>query len=80
MASHSNWPRTPLTAAISTDEGETWNKVRDVDARPEYDAAYPSVFFQDSEAIVTYYTRLTEEWGRDAEVTLKIYGIDAFYN
>ena len=79
VASHSNWPRTPLTATISTDEGETWGKVRDVDARPEYDAAYPSVFFQDDEAIVTYYTRLAEEWGRDAEVTLKIFDIDAFY-
>ena len=68
-----------MTAAISEDEGETWGKVRDIDARPDYDAAYPSVFFQDDEVIVAYYTRLREEWGRDAEVTLKIFGVEEFY-
>jgi len=79
VESQSNWPRTPLTAAVSTDEGETWGRLRDIDDRPEYDAAYPSVFFQEGEAVVTYYTRRTEEWGRDSEVTLKIFEVEAFY-
>jgi len=79
VESQSNWPRTPLTAAISEDEGKTWGRVRDIDGRSECDAAYPSAFFQGNEVVVTYYTRLTEEWARDAEVTLKVFEVDAFY-
>ena len=79
VSSTSNWPRTPLTAAISKDEGRTWGEFRDIDNRPEYDAAYPFVFFQDDEAVVTYYTRRTKEWARDSEVTLKIFKAGAFY-
>lgn len=79
VALNTNWPRTPLTAAVSADEGETWEKLRDIDARPECDAAYPSVFFQDDEVIVTYYTRMTREWARDSEVALRIFTIDSFY-
>ncbi|MCA9102732.1 MAG: exo-alpha-sialidase [Planctomycetales bacterium] len=78
VASSSNWPRTPLTAAISRDEGDTWTRFRDVDNRPDWDAAYPSVTFVGDEALVAYYSRDTR-WKRDSEVTLKIYKIDQFY-
>ena len=78
VASKSNWPRTPLTAAISRDEGRTWTHFRDVDNRPDYDAAYPSVTFVGDEALVAYYSRSTR-WKRDAEITLKIYRVDQFY-
>jgi len=80
IESHSNWPRTPLTAAISEDEGESWGRFRDVDARPDHDAAYPSVFFQNDEAVVTYYTRQTRQWARDAEVMLKVFKVSQFYD
>jgi sialidase-1 len=79
VASDSNWPRRPLTAAISTDEGESWGSFADVDARPDHDAAYADVAFVDGEALVTYYSS-PEHWARDAEVTLKIFSIDQFYN
>jgi len=78
VESQSNWPRTPLSTAISNDEGETWGHYQDIDARPAHDAAYPHVFFQGDEAVVTYYTRPTT-WSRDTEVMLKIYKIDQFY-
>ncbi|NQT15317.1 MAG: exo-alpha-sialidase [Planctomycetes bacterium] len=78
VASKSNWPRTPLTAAISTDEGQTWTNFRDVDNRPNFDAAYPSVTFVGDEALVAYYSRSTQ-WKRDAEITLRIYPIDQFF-
>ena len=79
VESHSNWPRTPLTAAISKDEGKTWGYFRDIDNRPDHDAAYPHVYFHGDEAMVTYYTRLTKQWARDSEVTMKVFGVSAFY-
>ena len=78
VESRSNWPRTPLTAAISTDEGTTWKHFHDVDARPKHDAAYASVHFEDEEVLVAYYTRPTS-WARDSEIMLKIFKIDRFY-
>ena len=78
VKSNSNWPRIPLTAAISLDEGETWGLFKDIDNRPDHDAAYAAVYFQDDEALVTYYTRSTA-WARDSEVCLKIFPVEAFY-
>ncbi|HEY2762147.1 MAG TPA: exo-alpha-sialidase, partial [Pirellulales bacterium] len=78
VESHSNWPRSPLASAISKDDGKTWGSFHDVDARQDFDAAYPSVFFNGDEAIVTYYTRPTS-WARDSEVTLRIFNTKQFY-
>lgn len=78
VESRSNWPRTPLTSAISRDEGKTWVHLQDVDNRPDFDAAYASVHFAGEEALVAYYTRPTR-WARDSEVTLKIFKVDDFY-
>ena len=79
IESRSNWPRTPLTAAISPDDGASWGRFAHIEQRPDRDAAYPFVFFQDDEVVVTYYTRLTHEWGRDSEVVLKVYRAEQFY-
>lgn len=79
VASKSNWPRTPLSSAISTDEGQTWQHVNDIDNRTDYDAAYPSVTFVGEEALVAYYSRSTK-WKRDAEVTLRIFRTEQFYS
>jgi len=78
VASKSNWPRTPLSAAISTDEGRNWKHVNDVDNRTDFDAAYPSVTFVGNEALIAYYSRSTR-WKRDSEVTLRIFNVDQFY-
>lgn len=79
VASESNWPRIPLTAAISRDEGQTWENFRDIDNRPQRDAAYPSVTFVGDEVLVAYYSRSTK-WKRDSEVTLRIYNTEQFYD
>ncbi|MCA9024035.1 MAG: exo-alpha-sialidase [Planctomycetaceae bacterium] len=76
VASKSNWPRTPLTAAISRDEGQTWTDFQDIDNRPDFDAAYPSVTFLGDEVLIACYTRPTS-WARDSEVTLKVFPIAA---
>lgn len=78
VASRNNWPRTPLTAAISSDDGQSWRHLADIDNRPDYDAAYPSVTFVGDEALVAYYSRSTA-WARDSEVTLKIFPVRTFY-
>ena len=77
VASPSNWPRTPLTSALSKDEGRTWIHYQDVDARPDFDAAYPSATFVGDEVLIAYYTRSTK-WKRDSEVTLKIFKQEQF--
>lgn len=78
VPSKSNWPRIPLTAAISKDEGQTWSHVCNLDQRTNCDAAYPSLTFVGNEALVTYYSRSTK-WKRDSEITLRIYDVDQFY-
>lgn len=78
VPSKSNWPRIPLTAAISKDEGKSWTHYHDIDNREGRDAAYPSVTFVGDEALVAYYSRSTD-WKRDSEITLRIYKIDQFY-
>ena len=78
VASHSNWPRTPLTAAISSDGGETWGRFKDIDNREDHDAAYAGLTFSGDEAIITYYTRGTY-WSRDTEIMLKVFKVDQFY-
>ena len=78
VPSESNWPRTPLTAALSKNEGRTWAHYRDIDNRSDFDAAYPSLTFVGDEALVAYYSRSTQ-WKRDSEIVLRIYKIDQFY-
>jgi sialidase-1 len=73
-----NLPRTPLTAAISRDEGKTWRLFKDIDSRPDFDSAYPSVFFCGNEVLVLHYSH-NHSWARDSEVVLRIYDIDQFY-
>lgn len=77
VASTSNWPRTPLTAAVSSDGGMTFTRFKDIDNRTDHDAAYAGVTFVGDEALITYYTRGTY-WARDSEVMLKIFRIPQF--
>jgi len=78
VPSDGNWPRTPLTAAISRDEGETWENFQDIHNHPDRDAAYAAVTFRGDEALVTYYLRNTDG-PRDAEVMLRVYNVNQFY-
>ena len=47
--------RFPLTAAISKDEGETWQHIRNLDEDPEHTYAYTSIEFLKDRALFTYY-------------------------
>ena len=47
--------RTPLTTAISRDEGQTWGCMRDLETEPEHAYAYTSVTSLGDLAILSYY-------------------------
>jgi len=47
--------RTPLTAAVSLDEGETWRHFRDLETRPDRGYAYTSLRFVGSRALLSYW-------------------------
>ena len=47
--------RTPLTAAISRDEGKTWSAPRDLETDAQSSYAYTSVTFHKGRALLTYY-------------------------
>ena len=47
--------RRPLSTAISRDEGETWESIRDLETEPPNTYAYPSVVFVEDRALFSYY-------------------------
>jgi predicted neuraminidase len=47
--------RNPLTAAISKDEGETWESFRNIEDDPGDAWAYPAVTWVDNRALLTYF-------------------------
>lgn len=78
VESRTGRPRSPLTAAVSRDEGQTWKHVQNIDGRSTHDSAYASLFFQDNEVLVAYYCR-SMTWARDTELMLKAFKVDQFY-
>jgi sialidase-1 len=53
-ASHGG-KRTPLVAAVSTNEGRTWNAPRTLEDRTDQEYAYTSVAFLDRRVLISYY-------------------------
>jgi sialidase-1 len=47
--------RTPLTAAISSDEGKTWKNLCNLEDKAEQAYAYTSITFFRDRALLTYY-------------------------
>ncbi|MCA9223264.1 MAG: exo-alpha-sialidase, partial [Planctomycetales bacterium] len=47
--------RTPLTAAVSSDDGRTWRNVRNLETRPDRTYAYTSLTFVGPRAIMSYW-------------------------
>ncbi len=74
----SHWGRTPLTSAISRDDGETWEKVRDLEREHDHFYAYTSITFHEDEVLLTYYRSKVGIQG--TELKLKILPLDWFYD
>lgn len=49
--------RTPLTAAISRDAGQTWQHVRTLESDPQAAYAYTSVLFHKDRVLLSYYVQ-----------------------
>ena len=47
--------RTPLTAALSKDEGQTWGSFQNIEEKSGDAWAYPAITWVDGEALVTYF-------------------------
>jgi sialidase-1 len=69
LGSDHSGPRTPLVAAISSDEGATWSKPKAIEPDPNATYAYTSVTFHGDRALLTYYHR------RDQLLSLKFKSI-----
>lgn len=73
--------RFPLTAAISKDDGATWQNIRNLDEDPAHTYAYTSIEFLKDRALFTYYAgpppgvRSEGRWS----LKLKAAPIDWFY-
>ncbi|MBX7256815.1 MAG: glycoside hydrolase [Candidatus Hydrogenedentes bacterium] len=51
--------RTPLSSAISKDEGKTWSTTRDIETRADQAFAYTSLIFANDRALMSYYVHDT---------------------
>lgn len=74
---HHQGERTPLSTAVSKDDGATWSHICDLEVVPGGAAAYPSVFFRGDEALVGYYYQANLKEG--ARIRLKIVPLGWFY-
>jgi sialidase-1 len=68
--------RTPLTAAISKDDGKTWTGIKDLDSIPGHTFAYTSIEFLKDRALFTYYF---SEPDRAYSLKLKAVPLSWFY-
>ncbi len=71
--------RTPLTAAISRDEGLTWEHVRDLETARDRWFAYVSVTFVEDRALLTYWVDEHFREPRLLHLKLRSLPIDWFY-
>ena len=52
------YPRSPLSFAVSRDEGDTWEFICDIEDDPMSSYGYPSIHFTEKTILVTYYEEI----------------------
>ncbi len=62
--------RTPLTAAISDDDGKSWSRIRNIEEEPEFAYSYTSIHFRGDEVLLTYYRIAGDESERGLKLTI----------
>jgi hypothetical protein len=68
--------RTPLTCAISRDEGETWTNIRNIEEDRSKTYCYTSVTFVGKNALLTYYISEETPDGERVLANLKLKILD----
>jgi len=53
-AGESSWGRTPLSAAISVDEGASWGRARHIEIDPDHGYCYTAVHFVEGAVLLAY--------------------------
>ncbi len=66
--------RNPLTAAISTDDGQTWKHIQNIEDKSDDRWAYPAVTWVENRALITYFN-----YKGGMSLQLKSLPIDWFY-
>lgn len=67
--------RNPLTAAVSKDEGQTWERFNNIEEDPDDAWAYPAVTWVGDQALLTYFN-----YAGGLSLQLKIMPASWFYN
>lgn len=62
---HHSGQRTPLSIAVSQDEGETWSQPRNLEDNPDETYAYTSLIFNKGRILLSYYV------GHDGQISTK---------
>jgi hypothetical protein len=70
--------RTPLTCAVSRDEGRTWGNRKNLEVEPDWGYCYTSVTFLGDRAYLTYCAAPYEK-GVLTETRLAIVELEWFY-
>ena len=78
-AQASSWGRTPLTAAISRDDGETWSKSKLVEDDPRRGYCYTTIHFTRDDAVLLAYQSGGVDISVLAELTIRRIALDWFY-
>lgn len=70
-----NQKRTPLCLAISTDEGETWGRIKTVESDPLGSFCYPAIHFAGPYVLVGYWNRADKNNSSTDIVRIKLESI-----
>ena len=76
IAGH-NGKRTPLTAAISSDEGETWKLIKNLETNPDQTFSYTSLIFVRDRAVLSYWEN--DEGSRQYSCRFRSLPVSWFY-
>jgi sialidase-1 len=69
--------RTPLTMAVSRDEGQTWRTVGNLESNPKRTFSYPSLIFVRDRAVLSYWE--SAEAGSDLSCRFRSIPVSRFY-
>jgi sialidase-1 len=77
-ANNGHYPRDPLTAAVSKDEGKTWQNIKDIENNPGGLSSTPAASFLGDKVLVIYWYMACGL--RGGSIRLKTIPVDWFYD